>query len=58
MVDLYKNEFKSLKDEIFLLQRTVCILASGNNEWIANGSAKSISRLLNGAVSENEEQEV
>jgi FMN-dependent NADH-azoreductase len=61
ITNLHKEEFEALREQIVLLEKTVCILATGMNEMIINGSAKSICDLVENkgfTVSENEEQEV
>jgi peptidoglycan hydrolase CwlO-like protein len=59
--ELHKDEFAALREQIALLEKTVCIFAGGTKEMICNGSAKAICDLVanNGfEVSENEGKEV
>lgn len=59
--DLHKEEFTALREQIALLEKTVCIFAGGTSEMISNGSAKAICDLVSNKgfeVSENEGKEV
>ena len=58
---MHKEEFGALREQIVLLEKTVCIFATGMNEMIINGSAKSICDLVENkgfTVGEDEKQEV